>query len=107
MVLWSPNPPMPYSVLHNTNEGDIMNQLAHFNSEIQGIPCKIKVTHYQPEEPMVWDGLMEDSSPGAPSEVEFHVLDTKGNPAPWLERKIDDKDLERIESAANDWYRGE
>lgn len=31
------------------------------------------------------------------SEVEFDVLDRRGRPAPWLERKLTDADRERIE----------
>ena len=65
------------------------------HSTIKGIPCIISVTyckHYS-------------GSLNAPSdldyygftEIEFDVLDRKGYKAPWLERKLTDDEIERIE----------
>lgn len=59
-------------------------------SRIEGIPCLLGVTHYHKTPP--WSG----SAHTAPSdldyygyeEVEFDVLDRRGRPAPWLEKKL-------------------
>lgn len=59
-----------------------------------GIPCRIAVTHYSAaERDTYWE-------PGAPEEVEFEVLDRRGRPAPWLERKLDSKEWRRLEDEA-------
>lgn len=59
-----------------------------------GIPCRIEVTHYSAaERDTYWE-------PGAPEEVEIAVLDRRGRPAPWLERKLDEDDWEHLEEEA-------
>ena len=69
--------------------------LTKIESHIKGIPCIISVTyckHYS-------------GSLNAPSdldyygftEIEFDVLDRKGYKAPWLERKLTEDEIERIE----------
>lgn len=53
-------------------------------ARIQGIPCAVEVTHYYVTH--------EDWDP-----IEFKVLDRRGRPAPWLERKMTDEDVAKIE----------
>lgn len=67
------------------------------DAEIQGIPCQIRVTHYQPEVPPIVTGPMDWADPGEPAEVEFDVLDQAGHPAPWPERKMLSEDRNAIE----------
>ena len=66
---------------------------------IQGIPCKVGITYFFEQKPfqgsvyncpsdMDWYGYQE---------WEYDVLDSKGYPAPWLERKMDDHDNQRID----------
>jgi len=63
---------------------------------IQGIPCQARVTYFFEQKPL---------GPGADSDydcygytvVDFDVLDTRGRPAPWLERKMTDADRAAIE----------
>ena len=66
-------------------------------AKIQGIPCLIDPTHvnvvqgsYSYNAPSDWDyhGYQE---------IEFDVYDTKGYPATWLERKMTDNDISKIE----------
>lgn len=46
-----------------------------FDSQIEGIPCKIKVTWYIPAVPAQgMDGPWEDSSPMETSEFEFEAI---------------------------------
>ena len=65
-----------------------------FETTIDGIPCRIEVTHYSAAEAdTYWE-------PGAPEEVEIAVLDRRSRPAPWLERKLSNEDWEHLEDEA-------
>jgi hypothetical protein len=63
-----------------------------------GIPAIIRVTHFVK--------VRGSYSYNAPSDMDYHgytdseweVLDTRGRPADWLERKITDAERDRIES---------
>ena len=74
-------------------------------THIKGIPCQIQIDHYYHQGP--WKG----SCHTCPSDMdwygytacEFTVLDRKGYYAKWLERKIDDKELERIEQEIGEY----
>jgi hypothetical protein len=67
------------------------------DTQIAGIPCKVKCTYYEPEDPGRSWGPPEDCWPPEPAVVDFTVLDRRGRPAPWLERKLQAEDIERIE----------
>lgn len=68
-----------------------------FPSTVTGIPCQVEVTHYTPPVPMyVYGPGMGDAEPPEPAEIFFRLLDRKGYPAPWLEKKLDDKELNKI-----------
>lgn len=72
-------------------------QRGDFEWHISGIPCQIQVKEFNR---VVGSGRYD-----APSdldfygyfETEFAVLDRKGYPAAWLERKLDDRACELIE----------
>lgn len=57
---------------------------------IAGIPCQVRVTHYEPYDPGTWD------EPPSGGEIEFEVFDRRGYPAAWLERKVTEDDEVRI-----------
>ncbi len=69
-----------------------------FDSHVQGIPCQVEVTDFI--------SVRGSYSHNAPSDVDYHgytdydytILDRKGYPAKWLERKLTALDRERIES---------
>jgi hypothetical protein len=77
----------------------LRTSLGQFSSRIDNIPCLIEVTHYLHQPPM---GRWADNSNDAAgyTEVEFDVLDSRGRPAEWLERKVTQKDRSRIEAEA-------
>lgn len=66
------------------------------DSRVAGIPCKISVTSFFVQRPM---GRSADSDMDCYgyTEIEFDVLDTRGRPAPWLERKLNSDDKNAIE----------
>lgn len=72
-----------------------MKQRADINTHIQGIPCGIVITHYRRQKPL---GPRADSDVDCYgyTDAEYTVLDYKGYPAPWLDRKIKNEDNERI-----------
>lgn len=68
-----------------------------FDTKVAGIPCICEVTAYRPAVPDRISGRWEDAEQGSDSEFEFNILDRRGRRAPWLERKLTDKDHERLE----------
>ncbi len=68
-----------------------------FDSRINGIPCKIEVTDYQPYIPMRVTGPgFGDADPPEDEYFEYNVLDRRGRPAPWLERYMNPDVDERL-----------
>ena len=69
-----------------------------FDTEVAGIPCQCKVLNYCPPRSMMSYGpAMEDAVPPEESEFDFVLLDRKGYPATWLEKKLTPSDNERLE----------
>ena len=66
-------------------------------TRIAGIPCVIDVTYYSPGSPGRYYGHPDSLYPEEPAEIVWRVLDRRGYPAPWLERKLRPEDRERIE----------
>ena len=67
-------------------------------STVAGIPCIIQIDRC-----MVVKGSYSYNAPSdhdyhGYSEIEFTVCDRRGRPAPWLERKLTENDVDRIES---------
>lgn len=84
-----------------------MIYLATIDSRVCGIPCQVGVISYL--------NVPGSFSYRAPSdldyygycEIEFDVLDRRGRPAPWLERKLDDDEVGRIECEIQEHFRNE
>lgn len=74
-----------------------MTYIAEIESRVAGIPCLIGVLYF--------DSVRGSYSYHAPSDMDYYgyteseweVLDSRGRPAPWLERKLTDGDRQRIE----------
>lgn len=66
------------------------------DSRVAGIPCKIQVLSYHHQEPMGRSAGSDWDCYGYTS-IEFDVLDARGRPAPWLERKLNSDDRNAIE----------
>jgi hypothetical protein len=69
--------------------------IAEFETRISGIPCIIQVTGYS-ETPSDFTSRESDWDYYGEIEIEFNVLDRKGYPAKWLEKKLTHSDNERI-----------
>lgn len=70
-----------------------------FVSKVAGIPCRVKVTRYEPACPPDTRGHFEDAELGWPSEMEFRLLQVnKGStPIKWLEKRVTPEDEIRLE----------
>ena len=71
--------------------------LTKINSTIKGIPCIINVTYYHHCKGSQSYNAPSDLDYYGFTEIEFDVLDRKGYKAPWLERKLTEDEIERIE----------
>ena len=63
-------------------------------SSVQGIPCLIDVTVFKVIKPN--RHADNDMDYYGYEELEYVICDRRGRPAPWLERKVTDKDVEQI-----------
>lgn len=78
-------------------------------TKVQGIPCLVEVTTFINVKP--WKGSphtcpSSDDYYGY-TEIEYDILDRKGYRAKWLERKITDRDVERIKGDIRNAYSSE
>jgi hypothetical protein len=61
-----------------------------FDYRVAGIPCQIGVLNYERHAPMSAREAHSDLEFYGYSEADYVVLDRRGRPAPWLQRKLDD-----------------
>jgi hypothetical protein len=75
-----------------------MSYIAEIETRVAGIPCIIGVTHFESVRGSFSYHAASDMDYHGYIESEWVVCDRRGRPAPWLERKLTDKDTSRIES---------
>lgn len=72
--------------------------IAKVESRVAGIPCLIGITDY----------AAPDRSASGSTDFcgysEWVVLDTRGRPAPWLERKLTAQVKASVESSLNEYF---
>lgn len=74
-----------------------MTYLAEIESKVAGIPCLIGVTEFSSVRGSYSYNAPSDMDYYGYSESEWDVLDRRGRPAAWLERKLTNDDRQRIE----------
>ena len=74
-----------------------MSFITEIESRVAGIPCIIGVTYFDNVEGSYDYDAASDLDYHGYVEYDFTVCDRRGRPAPWLERKLSDKDISRIE----------
>ena len=72
-----------------------------FESHVAGIPCKVRVTYSTPYIPESFNG------PAEGGDFEFELLDRKGYRAKWLEAKVTEADVERLEQKYEDYLKAQ
>ena len=79
-----------------------MAKLAYdFESKVAGIPCKVRVTYHTPYVPASYNG------PAEGGDFEYELLDRKGYRAKWLEAKVTEADVERLEQKYEDYLKAQ
>ena len=73
-------------------------------SRISGIPCLIRVTHFESVRGSYSYNAPSDMDYYGYTECEWEVLDRRGRPAAWLERKLTDKMISEIESTVSQYF---
>lgn len=68
------------------------------NITVCGIPAVASVTYFSRGAAAIYAADPGESYPAEPAEVAFRVLDRAGRPAPWLEAKLTDDEVHRIEA---------
>lgn len=63
-----------------------------FDFRVQGIPCKIEVTYFDYGYSCKRRGHPDTWEEDVPPYMEYDILDQRGRPAPWLERKATEDD---------------
>ena len=74
-----------------------MSYITEIESRVAGIPCLIGVSHFDCVRGSYSYNAASDMDYYGYSESEWDVLDRRGRPAAWLERKLTDDDRRRIE----------
>jgi hypothetical protein len=81
-----------------------MSYIAQIESRVAGIPCIIGVTEYESVKGSYSYHAASDWDYHGYTDCSFEVCDRRGRPAPWLERKLTDKDSSRIESEISQYF---
>ena len=71
--------------------------MSAMHTTISGIPCLVAVTYFY-KQPPLGPNCDSDWDCFGYTHIDFDVLDRRGRPAPWLERKLTDVERERIEA---------
>ncbi len=76
----------------------------NIESRVAGIPCLIQIDRCMVVSGSYDYNAASDFDYYGYKEIEFTVLDRKGYPAPWLERKLTDDDADRIENQILEYH---
>ena len=79
--------------------------IAEIETTVAGIPCIIGVTDYIKVAGSHIQSAASDMDYYGYTESEYVVCDRRGRPAPWLERKVSEKDTDRIDTAIAEYFR--
>ncbi len=71
--------------------------MSEFETRVCGIPCIVRVLSWDYYIPAKVSGPPEHCYPSEGGEGEWEILDRRGRPAPWLERKMTDRQRNELE----------
>jgi hypothetical protein len=69
-----------------------------FSTRVCGIPCLVRVMYWERYRPAKVSGPPEHCYTEEGGWGEWEILDTKGRPAPWLEKKMSDTDRQQVDT---------
>jgi hypothetical protein len=76
--------------------------MTEFNTRVCGIPCIVRVLEWEAFVPMRTSGHPDNWAPEEGGYGSWELLDTRGRPAPWLERKMKQADIDALSSEVYD-----
>ncbi len=77
--------------------------MSEFDTRVRGIPCIVRVTYWEPYIPAKISGPPENCYPAEGGEGDWEILDTRGRPAPWLEKKMTPEDHRKLSREVFDY----
>lgn len=78
--------------------------MEQIETTISGIPCIVKVLHYSRQEGSFSYNAPSDVDYYGYTDMEYEICDSRGRPAPWLEKKLTDKERNRLEEEINELF---
>lgn len=79
--------------------------MPRFSTTIASIPCQVEVRYLPPSRGARESGSGVQLEPDEPESYEFvQAFDRRGYPAPWLEKKLTDEEISRIEQDALEYF---
>lgn len=72
--------------------------MSDFETRVCGIPCIVRVLSWEDYLPAKISGPPEYCYPAEGGYGEWELLDLKGRPAPWLEKKMTDADRQEVDA---------
>lgn len=81
-----------------------MTYIAEIETRVAGIPCIVGVTYFESVRGSYSYHAASDWDYHGYTEAEWEVLDRRGRPAPWLAKKLSDKDESRIEKEISEYF---
>lgn len=76
------------------------------SARIGGIPCTIDIVRFEHKAPNYSYSAETDMDFYGYTIIDYRVLDRRGRPAPWLERKMDEKEREALERYITEYLNG-
>ena len=81
--------------------------MSEFDTRVCGIPCIVRVTYWEPYIPAKISGPPENCYPAEGGYGDWEILDTRGRPAPWLEKKMTAQDHRKLSREVFDYMESE
>jgi hypothetical protein len=76
--------------------------MTEFSTRVCGIPCIVRVLEWEAFVPMRTSGHPDNWMPEEGGHGSWELLDTRGRPAPWLERKMKQADIDALSNEVYD-----
>ena len=77
--------------------------MSEFDTRVRGIPCIVRVTYWEPYIPAKISGPPDNCYPAEGGEGDWEILDSRGRPAPWLEKKMAPQDHAKLSKEVFDF----
>jgi hypothetical protein len=73
-------------------------------TRVAGIPCVVRVTYFAPADIGCIGGEADFWSPPSTPDMEYYILDRRGRPAPWLGKKLNQREQARLEDEISEAF---